>query len=102
NARSPAPTAPCASQSKQVAVMRRNSIISLLAAIAAASLPSLALAQAPIQAPEITVDKGDNVWMLVSTIIVLLMTVPGLALFYGGLVRAKNMLSMLTQVLTVV
>ncbi len=46
-------------------------------------------------------DKGDTAWMLVSTILVLLMIVPGLALFYGGLVRAKNMLSVLMQVLTV-
>ena len=46
-------------------------------------------------------DKGDTAWMLVSTILVLLMIVPGLALFYGGLVRSKNMLSVLTQVLVV-
>jgi Amt family ammonium transporter len=44
------------------------------------------------------VDKGDTAWMLVSTMVVILMTVPGLALFYGGLVRAKNILSVLTQV----
>ncbi len=44
-------------------------------------------------------DKGDTTWMLVSTILVILMTLPGLALFYGGLVRAKNMLSVLMQVL---
>ncbi len=48
-----------------------------------------------------TVDKGDTTWMLVSTILVLLMIIPGLALFYGGLVRQKNMLSMLMQVSTV-
>jgi Amt family ammonium transporter len=47
----------------------------------------------------VTVDKGDTAWMLVSTIFVLMMTLPGLALFYGGLVRAKNMLSILSQVL---
>ena len=46
----------------------------------------------------LTMDKGDNTWMLVSSALVLLMTVPGLALFYGGLVRAKNMLSVLMQV----
>jgi Amt family ammonium transporter len=46
-------------------------------------------------------DTGNLTWMLVSTILVLLMIVPGLALFYGGLVRAKNMLSMLMQVTTV-
>jgi Amt family ammonium transporter len=43
-------------------------------------------------------DKGDTTWMLLSTILVLLMILPGLALFYGGLVRQKNMLSMLMQV----
>jgi ammonium transporter, Amt family len=47
---------------------------------------------------EPTVNKGDNAWMLTSTVLVLLMTVPGLALFYGGLVRSKNMLSVLMQV----
>jgi Amt family ammonium transporter len=45
-----------------------------------------------------TINKGDNAWMLTSTVLVLLMTVPGLALFYGGLVRSKNMLSVLTHV----
>jgi ammonium transporter, Amt family len=47
-----------------------------------------------------TVNKGDTTWMLVSTILVIAMTIPGLALFYGGLVRAKNMLSVLMQVLS--
>jgi Amt family ammonium transporter len=45
-----------------------------------------------------TVNKGDSAWMMTSTILVLLMTIPGLALFYGGLVRSKNMLSVLAQV----
>jgi len=45
------------------------------------------------------VDKGDTAWMMISTVLVMLMIVPGLALFYGGLVRAKNMLSVLMQVL---
>jgi len=56
---------------------------------------------APEAAPAPTVDKGDTAWMMVSTLLVILMTVPGLALFYGGLVRSKNMLSVLMQVLTV-
>jgi Amt family ammonium transporter len=47
-------------------------------------------------------NKGDTAWMLVSSALVLLMTVPGLALFYGGLVRTKNMLSMLMQVFAIV
>ncbi len=46
-------------------------------------------------------DRGDVAWMLTSTLLVLLMTVPGLALFYGGLVRSKNVLSVLSQVLVV-
>jgi Amt family ammonium transporter len=48
-----------------------------------------------------TVNKGDVAWLLVSTALVVFMAVPGLALFYGGLVRAKNMLSVLMQVLVV-
>ncbi|HEY0411724.1 MAG TPA: ammonium transporter [Allosphingosinicella sp.] len=47
----------------------------------------------------LVIDKGDTAWMLVATILVLMMILPGLALFYGGLVRAKNMLSILSQVL---
>jgi len=46
-----------------------------------------------------TIDSGDTAWMLVSTALVLLMLLPGLALFYGGLVRAKNLLSVMSQVL---
>jgi Amt family ammonium transporter len=64
-------------------------------AAAAAAAPAAAAA-AP--ALEQTVDKGDTAWMLTATALVFLMTVPGLALFYGGLVRSKNMLSVLTQV----
>lgn len=51
--------------------------------------------------PEIIVDKGDVSWMMVATLLVVMMTVPGVALFYGGLVRSKNMLSVLMQVLVV-
>ena len=74
-----------------------------LAALAVAVLlidPTLAQTPAPAApaAPAIVPNKGDNAWMLVSTILVLLMTVPGLALFYAGLVRAKNALSVLAHV----
>ena len=48
-----------------------------------------------------TVNKGDTAWMLTATAFVVLMTIPGLALFYGGLVRSKNVLSVLMQVLVV-
>jgi ammonium transporter, Amt family len=75
-----------------------------LAALAAhPALAQAAAAAAPASPiPAATVDKGDNTWMLVSTLLVLMMSVPGLALFYGGLVRTKNMLSVLTQVLMIV
>jgi len=58
-------------------------------------------APAAEEAPAPTPDKGDTTWMMVSMILVLMMIIPGLALFYGGLVRTKNMLSMLVQVTTV-
>jgi Amt family ammonium transporter len=61
----------------------------------AAEAAAEAVAAAPVP------DKGDTTWMLISTILVLLMTVPGLALFYGGLVRAKSALSVLMQVFTI-
>jgi Amt family ammonium transporter len=65
-----------------------------LAPAALALLPAVGFAQdAPVP------DKGDTTWMLVSTLLVILMTVPGLALFYGGLVRSKNVLSVLMQVM---
>jgi Amt family ammonium transporter len=47
----------------------------------------------------VTIDSGDTAWMLVATALVMLMLIPGLALFYGGLVRAKNLLSVMSQVL---
>ncbi|MBT0570101.1 ammonium transporter [Curvibacter sp. CHRR-16] len=68
------------------------------AAAAAAAAPA-ADAAAPAAAPAPVPNKGDNAWMMVSTLLVILMTVPGLALFYGGLVRSKNMLSVLMQVM---
>jgi ammonium transporter, Amt family len=63
-------------------------------ALAALLAPALVLAQGAAPTP----DKGDTSWMLTSTILVILMTIPGLALFYGGMVRSKNVLSVLMQV----
>lgn len=71
------------------------------AAPAAAEAAPAAAEAAPAEAVKETVDKGDVTWMMISTILVLLMVVPGLALFYGGLVRSKNMLSVLMQVMVV-
>ncbi len=68
---------------------------------------SAAYADGPIKAPTAEqmatmVNKGDTAWMLVSSVLVLMMSVPALALFYGGLVRTKNMLSVLMQVFMIV
>jgi len=57
-----------------------------------------AAAAAPAAAPAPVPNKGDTAWMIVATVLVILMTIPGLALFYGGMVRSKNMLSVLMQV----
>ena len=64
------------------------------AATAPAAAPGASAAPAPAPTP----NKGDMAWMLTSTALVLMMSIPGLALFYGGMVRAKNMLSVLMQV----
>ena len=58
-------------------------------------------AAAPAAAPAPTPNKGDTAWMLVATLLVIMMSIPGLALFYGGLVRSKNMLSVLMQVFSI-
>lgn len=68
---------------------------------AQAATAEAAPADAPAAEAAPTVDKGDVAWMLTSTLLVLLMTVPGLALFYGGMVRSKNVLSVLIQVISV-
>ena len=74
---------------------------------ASPALAQAAAAAGPIKAPDAAamagmVNKGDTTWMMISAVLVLMMSVPGLALFYGGLVRTKNMLSVLMQVLMIV
>ncbi len=69
----------------------------MLAALPAGLALTALLPTAPALAAA-TVNKGDTAWMLVATTLVILMTIPGLALFYGGLVRSKNILSVLMQV----
>ncbi|MFZ9873130.1 MAG: ammonium transporter [Steroidobacteraceae bacterium] len=77
-------------------MLNRKGWIGGLFATLAAAAPLLALAQdAPVP------DKGDTTFMMLATVLVILMIVPGLALFYGGLVRSKNILSVLTQVFTI-
>ncbi len=73
------------------------------AAWAQTATPEAAAANAAAaSSPALVPDKGDTAWMLVSTALVLMMSIPGLALFYGGLVRSKNMLSVLSQVFMIV
>ncbi|BEI37960.1 MULTISPECIES: ammonium transporter [unclassified Polynucleobacter] len=78
-------------------------VVATSAALAAPEPIAAAAATAAAAAPEVkaTVEKADIAWMMLSTILVIMMVVPGLALFYGGLVRSKNMLSVLMQVMTV-
>ena len=84
--------------------MKGSHLVSMVrAALAAPILAALTIAAAPAWAQEEAaaatsgIDSGDTAWMLMSTILVLFMILPGLALFYGGLVRAKNILSVLMQ-----
>ena len=80
-------------------VMAQDKAEKAVEAPAAAAAPAAAPAAEAKPAP--TPNKGDIAWMLTATALVLLMSVPGLALFYGGMVRSKNMLSMLMQVFVV-
>ena len=82
-------TAPSRGRPRARAVLNAFGLVAALAMLA----PALAQAAAP-PSP----NKGDMAWMLTSTALVLFMSVPALALFYGGLVRTKNMLSVLMQV----
>ena len=83
----PAATAPAATASEAAAP-----------AAASASPAPTATAAAPAATPAPVPNKGDIAWMIVATAFVIMMSIPGLALFYGGLVRSKNMLSVLMQV----
>jgi Amt family ammonium transporter len=71
-----------------------------VSAVAATATATSAVAAAPAVAAPVP-NKGDTAWMLVATLLVIMMSIPGLALFYGGLVRSKNMLSILMQVFSI-
>ncbi|ARE41484.1 Ammonium transporter [Rhodovulum sp. P5] len=80
----------------RMTMKKLGTTLGLSALAASAALPAFAQ-----DAVTETMDKGDVAWMMTASVLVLFMTVPGLALFYGGLVRAKNMLSVLMQVMLV-
>ena len=88
--------APAAAPAASEAVAPAAAAPAASATPAAVAAPVAAIAAA---APAPIPNKGDTAWMMVSTLLVILMTIPGLALFYGGLVRSKNMLSVLMQVM---
>ena len=94
----PAPAAAAPADAAAPAAPAADAPAAAPAPEAAAAAEAAPAAEAPVKE---TVDKGDVTWMMISTILVLLMVVPGLALFYGGLVRSKNMLSVLMQVMVV-
>ncbi len=73
-----------------------------IAQTATPAAPAAADAAAPQATASLVPNKGDTAWMLLSSALVLMMSIPGLALFYGGLVRTKNMASILTQVFAIV
>ncbi len=70
-------------------------------AVPAVAAPAAAPADAAAPAAAPVPNKGDTAWMMVATLLVIMMSIPGLALFYGGLVRSKNMLSILMQVMMI-
>ncbi|WP_449257288.1 ammonium transporter [Bosea sp. (in: a-proteobacteria)] len=79
-------------------VLRAGSTgVALAALCAGTALAQTAAPEAPAAAAALP-NKGDTAWMLVSSLLVLFMTLPGLALFYGGLARSKNMLSVMSQI----
>jgi Amt family ammonium transporter len=96
----PAASAPVASAVAAPAASAPEAPAVAAAPAAAAAAPAAAPAEAAA-APAPTPNKGDTAWLMVSTILVVMMSIPGLALFYGGLVRSKNMLSILLQVFTI-
>jgi len=86
----------------QDAASEPASAVAAAVAVEAPAVPAAEAASAPAaEAPAPKLDTGDTAWMLTSTMLVILMTIPGLALFYGGLARSKNMLSVLMQVFVI-
>jgi len=94
----PAPAAAPASAAATPAADAKPADAAAAPAAASAAAPAAAPAATPAAAPAPVPNKGDVSWMIVATAFVIMMSIPGLALFYGGLVRSKNMLSVLMQV----
>ena len=78
-----------------------NYFLKMFILIAISSFAGLTFADNAVAVVVPVAEKGDTAWMIMATILVILMSIPGLALFYGGMVRAKNMLSILMQVFVI-
>ncbi|MCL6713077.1 ammonium transporter [Pseudomonas sp. R2.Fl] len=98
SAQDPAP-APASASAQETVAPAATEVVAPVTETTSAATASAEAAPAAEAVP--VVEKGDVAWMLTSTLLVLLMVVPGLALFYGGMVRSKNVLSVLIQVATV-
>ena len=94
-------TAPAAEAPAAAMATTTPAVVAPAAAAPAPVAAPAAEAPAAAAAPVPKIDSGDTAWMLTSTLLVILMTIPGLALFYGGLGRSKNMLSVLVQVFVI-
>src|SRR5690606_35260153 len=79
-------------------ILGSAALVSLLLALPAIAQDAAAPAAEVVEEVVASIDTGDTAWMIVSTLLVILMTIPGVVLFYGGLVRSKNILSVITQV----
>ena len=90
--------APAWAEEKAAAAEPVAAAVAAPAAAAEAPAAAVAEAAAPAAAAPLVANKGDNAWVMLCAALVILMSIPGLALFYGGLVRTKNMLSVLMQV----
>jgi len=84
-----------------ISITRTRISITMAAALLLSAGTSFAQDAAEAVEAAVTLDTGDTAWMIVATVLVVLMTLPGLALFYGGLVRSKNILSVLVQCMVV-
>ena len=100
-AQAPAPAASATTDAAPAPITTPAADASAPVAAATPALAASAPAPAAAAAPVPKVDSGDTAWMLTSTLLVIMMTIPGLALFYGGLGRSKNMLSVLMQVFVI-
>jgi ammonium transporter, Amt family len=100
-ATAPAASAPAAATGTDAASTAAPAAAAPAASAPATAAPAAAAPAAAAATPAPTPNKGDTAWMFTATVLVILMTIPGLALFYGGLVRSKNMLSVLMQVFVI-